>query len=1196
MVTRGEYITLEGRYGVILDHSKDKVELLLIVNNTVYSAYKKEKTNQYSYANKEAKKLYDMINQIMGKCKSKNKSAVPFDKGVAARHMFKRKTEECIVDKFNDCLVGLDVKGDTYAMFLVFVDDNNLIPEGIQYIKLNESMAEEFKGIGVVDEQEVVVRSIEEVLLDKEVGYLDWIKEKKYYIINDEEQAEAIFDAIENFNGPVAYDVETTGLKINMFGKIGSKEKAFIEEYNANAEPKDKVRVDKLVGVILCVEPNVSYYFPCANRKFKNLYENPYEGTAKIVAERIQSNYTIGEHRDRTDEMAKFIRNTPINEWGSDVIMMERIRRILEKKSIVAHNGSFEWKASWLYNIDINLTDDSMILHQLMYKFRSTTSNRGEPSALKYLTKLEFGANTLELEDFFPDYKADKKGEVRSRDGKAKSFGIDFSYMTYEGTYFYAPADGDFTLQLFFKYKRDLLVNHTDLEYLYNVEVLTACLIGYTEFYGHKIDEEQIHIIRDNNKRNLIMLEHKIRVSASLSTPEEDAIFEELKGVSKAIKQIDDKLEERISLEEKAEFIKKRDELVEISKKIEESCVETIANSPNQINLGSPAQVGQLFYDRLKIPYNGDKISVGKKILKPYTQLRNEDGSPKYPTINLYTEWKKISTLLTKFFDNLQYFMYPGGYIFSGFGQIAAATGRMNCSKPNSQQYPGDVTKVVVPRENCIILDADYSQIEYRALVALAKEPGLMEKFKNADNDYHTMMASLMYNVPYALVDSKMRGDAKSFNFGIPYGMGFRSLAMLLRGEATKTNVEEAKEKYELYFKDQPNVRRFFDVVKEQAQVNKYTKTYWGRTRYYSFVDKEGKFNSGMRAAALRQAGNAVIQGSAADIFKIGIARVFSYIRANNLFGKLLIINLIHDEILCETNTVELNGQRILRDVAECMQIKVDGFPPLFIGAGFGKNWSYAKGKKAEIHPDLAEMLSREADNTPILANGNGVTPDDFFDYIQGRVDQFIVDKIRDYLLNKENHGEALHPAIGNLVNLLYEKAAKERGFSGTELATEELRMFIEAHGLEERGINVGLFAPGQQTDDVEENDGYDDEDDELDDFDEVGGIGGGSFALIDEDADLYNVDIREIIKLYGLIVSKTRKLCGIDATMIPSYMKDDLAEFVSENTCEHDEEGAMQIVFLRENNILFKTGVWIKGVDGDTIAVRLGLNNIESA
>ena len=146
--------------------------------------------------------------------------------------------------------------------------------------------------------------------------------------------------------------------------------------------------------------------------------------------------------------------------------------------------------------------------------------------------------------------------------------------------------------------------------------------------------------------------------------------------------------------------------------------------------------------------------------------------------------------------------------LFRSFGQISTATGRMSCSRPNAQQYPKIITKIVKPRPGFVMMDADYSQIEYRVLTALAKNDGLAKLFSNPDSDYHTLMASLMYGVEYSAVTPPMRSAAKSFNFGIPYGMGLGSLAILLTGKNTPQTRDEAAEKMEDYL----NMKKFFHL------------------------------------------------------------------------------------------------------------------------------------------------------------------------------------------------------------------------------------------------------------------------------------------------------------------------------------------------------------------------------------------------
>lgn len=846
MITRGEYVANKKAYGVILNHTKQCSEAVLVENNTVVSAYKIDITGRYSYNNTKAKDLVELVLDGVKGCKAKNGQALPWEKGTLMEHMFTRKKVEYTVQLYRNELIGMyATKGEDTVRLERSV--NAIIPKNIPYIQLTDVK----KDLDLSEDEldAVPVRSVEEIALEKED--VSWLKKKKYYVVNNDEDAERLFNFLDNYNGVISYDTETTGLKINCFGKIGSSYMADLEKYNAE-HPDDKVRADRLVGIIFCVEPDVSYYFPCFNRKFKNLYDDKDSPIRKKIIQNIRARYTVGPgvKQNNIGDMLSYIRNTPDDELRLDVILMERVRHILETKHIVAHHGSFEWKVGWMYEIDTNLKDDSMLMHQLMYKFRSTTANSGEPSNLKYLTKVELGIEQWELKDFFPNWKEDKKGTVRMRkDAKNRGTQIDFSYMDYEGTRVYAPADGDFTLQLVLKYKKDMIENHAEMLYIYDVEMLVSCAIGYMEFYGHRLNESKILGAREDTRANILMIEHEIRSSIQYNSQAENSLYEQLIDIKEQIKN-------------ESDHNKVDDDLIPKMTSICEKMREVIDNDEDHaINLSAPGQVADLFYNKLGYPMPGDKMSVAKKELKALVKERDSEGNLKYPVASMYSKYKNETTLMTKFFDNLPYFMYPGGFIFSSYGQIATATGRMSCNKPNAQQYPKVITKIVVPRDDYVMVDADYSQIEYRVLTALAKNEGLAKLFADPDSDYHTLMASLMYDVPYASVTPQMRSAAKSFNFGIPYGMGFGSLAILLTGKKNKQTIEEAKEKYEMYFKNQPKTRAFFADIKEMAQVHKYTKTLFNRYRYYTFTDKDGNINEDRKAAALRKAGNAVIQG-----------------------------------------------------------------------------------------------------------------------------------------------------------------------------------------------------------------------------------------------------------------------------------------------------------------------------------------------
>ena len=684
---------------------------------------------------------------------------------------------------------------------------------------------------------------------------------------------------------------------------------------------------------------------------------------------------------------------------------------------------------------------------------------------------------------------------------------------------------------------------------------------------------------------------------------------------------------------------------------------------------------------------------------------------------------------------------------------------------------------MVKPRPGYLMADADYSQIEYRVLTALAGNEWLAKLFSDPDSDYHQLQASLMFGVDYAAVTGDMRKQAKSFNFGIPYGMGFASLAILLTGNSSPASIEEAKEKYELYFKNQPKTRKFFDTVKEQAQVNKYTQTFWHRRRYYSFEDKDGKTNHARKAAALRQAGNAVIQGclypqaliqtkeygivqvqdvvnqhlhvwngekwtngdilysgkkqkciitftngqkficspihkfsvlnydknisevsdtkkfveckhlekgvavecnttsklsvgrpyilvesveitdeyidmydvcntdegyyvadgiithnTAADVFKISVARNFKFIRDNQLLGKMIIINMIHDEQLFEIDTRYLNIKKIITCIGKNMQFKVDGFPPLYIGAGVGDSWDAAKGKDAEIHPTLLENWTKEMDAYGIwvkdpmplsddnmhfsydFSTGNDAvdmrkSPDEWLKMLNDGNMQFRIDKVKNYLLDDKNKGQIIAPAIGSLLNLKFKYGhSKSEGLTDDELTKTCLKEFIVHNGLEgicnpddyltqtEANKLKGITdnSSNSNVPDIEEDmdNGYEDDADEegFVDIDDDSIFTNSEFVPVDESDKMYGCSVQDLILTFGNFVSKTRKVCGIDMRNISETKTDAIIDYLYEHVCDENDDGAMEIMFLQNCNILSRTGVFVKGIDGSEVEKRLRL------
>lgn len=1177
MFTRGEFTVGNVTYGAIMSYTKTRIEAILVTSGTVVSAYLVNEEGSYSYNNVHAKELVQLVQNGVKACTSKNCSPVPFELGAMNQHEFIKAKVEYTMQMYRGEVVGAYIQSADKRVEMEYISDFKF-PDNIPYIKLTEVK----KNINLAesDLDAIQTRSVEEIALEKEDT--SWLKNKQYFIVNDDETAEKLFTFFDNYNGPIAYDTETTGLKINCFGQINSKYQHDLEKYNAE-HSDNPIRADKLVGIIFCVQENTSYYFPCFNRKFKNLYDDLKSPIRNRIINNTKAAYTIGAMRNVDNSVADYWRKTPADEITPDCILMERVRHILETKHIVCHNGSFEFKVGLQYWIDTNLKDDTMIIHQVAYKFRNG-GGKAEPSNLKYLAKKELGVDQWELHDFFPNWKPDKEGLVRRKPG-AKNLGtqIDFSYMDYPGTRVYAPTDGDVTLCLFHKFKSDLLKNHKEMEYIYNVEVIVACAIGYMEFFGHRIDESKILSARAETLANKSLIESEIRQMIDYSSEKEIEAYNKIKEFreNKNSNLTDDEHNQK---------------LIDLVGELDKAIAE---NVEKQINLGSSAQVCDLFYNKLNIPCSEEKQSVAKKVVKGLMKEKDDEGKPKYPVVHLYSKYKNEETLLSKFFDNLIYFTYPGGFIFSSFGQIATNTGRMACSKPNCQQYPKVITKIIIPRDGYVMMDADYSQIEYRVLTAMAGNDWLAKLFSDPDSDYHTLMASLMYGVDYSAVTSAMRSAAKSFNFGIPYGMGLGSLAILLTGKNTAQTRDEAAEKMEDYFANQPRTRKFFENVKEMAQVNGYTKTLFNRYRYYSFTDKDGNVNNAKKAAALRQAGNAVIQGTAADIFKIGVARNFSFIRRNGLLGKLLIINMIHDEQLMEVDVQHLNMQRIVAEVGNNMQFKVDGFPPLYIGAGIGKAWGYAKGKMAEIHPVLLQQFTEEAKNIPIWRTPEEMEKEPVvdvhkvLDYFDHRVYEFRRKKVADYLSNPENWHKPIFPAISGLINLQFnygrgDDAKTYVGPNGEKYTDQEFLELNIADFLKENHIDADpswFKATDNKAQDEEEDKEYSDGGDEDDIMDIVEGDEDiKAFKLVDESDKTFGSSIHDMINVFGACILMQQKICGINTKNMYYKKKDALIDYLMNYICDENDPGALQIVFLTDSNVLNYTGIYVKNLDNDEL------------
>lgn len=347
---------------------------------------------------------------------------------------------------------------------------------------------------------------------------------------------------------------------------------------------------------------------------------------------------------------------------------------------------------------------------------------------------------------------------------------------------------------------------------------------------------------------------------------------------------------------------------------------------------------GQLGIEPIKYTESGNP-SADKATLKILDEKVDEDGNPMYPFVSHLRRYRSASQLKSNFcdvFDKLS----NDGFFHSSVQQFLE-TGRVAIKEPNYQSFNDEVKKHIVPRDGYYMFDTDFSSIEYRVLVSIAGEQSLIDQFFDPDFDYHRRMASLLHGIPYESVTPKLRGQSKGLNFGIPYGMTVSGLSERMFGDTSDSNIQKAQRLYNKYFDVQPAVKSFFDQTKDFAVDNGYNATFFGRRRYY---DKRKNKIGRIR----RQAGNHPIQGTAADLYKFGIGRLFMEIFKRGHDGKILIDAFVHDEVVVECHK-SINPAELMGMISKSMMPEIKGWCPLYIGAGFGRSWYEAKSTELPV-------------------------------------------------------------------------------------------------------------------------------------------------------------------------------------------------------------------------------------------------------
>ena len=349
-----------------------------------------------------------------------------------------------------------------------------------------------------------------------------------------------------------------------------------------------------------------------------------------------------------------------------------------------------------------------------------------------------------------------------------------------------------------------------------------------------------------------------------------------------------------------------------------------------EFNIASPKQVGEILFEKLRIVEKAKKTKTGQYVTSEEVL---ENLRTKHPIVEKILEHRGYKKLLSTYIDNLPKLVNPQtGHIHTSFNQTVTTTGRLSSSNPNLQNIPvrnaegKEIRKAFIPDEGCEFFSADYSQIELRIMAHLSGDENMIEAFREG-HDIHAATAAKVYKKPISEVTKEERSKAKTANFGIIYGISVFGLA-----ERMGVSRNEAKELIDGYFQTYPKVKEYMNQSIEFARENGYTETLFHRR---SFLPDINSRNAVVRGYAERNAINSPIQGTAADIIKIAMARIHRRFIKEQIQSKMIL--QVHDELNFSVKPEERDQVQkiVIEEMEQAAQLRV----PLQADCGWGKNW-----------------------------------------------------------------------------------------------------------------------------------------------------------------------------------------------------------------------------------------------------------------
>ena len=369
----------------------------------------------------------------------------------------------------------------------------------------------------------------------------------------------------------------------------------------------------------------------------------------------------------------------------------------------------------------------------------------------------------------------------------------------------------------------------------------------------------------------------------------------------------------------------------ELSERLEKIQKEIFEICGEEFNLNSPKQLGDILFVKLGLPWakkTKTGYSTNAEVLE---KLRGH-----HPAVDLILEYRKLTKLNSTYVEGLLKAVADDGRIHTTFNQTETRTGRISSLEPNLQNIPvrtqegSRLREFFLAREGNVLVDADYSQIELRVLSHIANDKNMLEAFKNGV-DIHTATASQVFGVPLDFVTPQMRSRAKAVNFGIVYGIGAFSLS-----KDIGVSVKEADSYIKSYLENFSGVARYMKQTIEGGKENGFVSTMFGRRRYMPELRSSNRM---IIAAGERIAMNMPIQGTAADIIKIAMVRVYDRIKRENLVGKLIM--QVHDELIieCPENERDTMAKLLNEEMENAVNLNVR----MKADVSFGRSWLEAK-------------------------------------------------------------------------------------------------------------------------------------------------------------------------------------------------------------------------------------------------------------